>query len=213
MAGKGRRTPLRSSIRKSRILEKARTLFWKKGYQSTTMAEIASACGCRPANIYNYFKSKEHILYAAIDDTTSRTVALVKPLGEDETTSPVELLRTLIKRHFGFLASMKQSVVFITDTGLRELSREHRAAIIALRRTYDEALLRILRRGKESGDFTDIDETIVAYLIPSLMIRSNMWFSPKGRLSADEASEIIFRLVYLGLQSRPAHPAGSRLPY
>lgn len=202
MKGAKTRAGAKSLMRKSRILSKARQLFWQKGYQSTTVAEIASACGCRPANIYNYFESKEHILYAVIDDTTSRTVALVKPLGDDETTSPVELLRTLIKRHFGFLAGMKQSIVFITDTGLRELSKEHRTAIVALRRSYDEALLRILRRGKESGDFTDIDEEIVGNLIPSLMIRSNMWFSPKGKLSADEVGEIIFRLVYLGLKPR-----------
>jgi AcrR family transcriptional regulator len=193
---------LRSLIRKNRVLDKAETLFWQKGYQSTTIVDIANACGCRPANIYNYFKTKEEILYGVIGDITTQTVALVKPFGEDETTSPVELLKSMIKAHFGFLAGMKQSIVFITDTGLKDLSPEHRRNIIELRRGYDETLLKILRRGKESGDFVDIDERIVGYLIPSLIVRSNVWFSPKGRLSVDDVSDVIFRLVYMGIKPR-----------
>ncbi len=195
---------LRSQIRKNRVLDKAETLFWQKGYQSTTIADIADACGCRPGNIYNYFKSKEDILYGVIRDITEQAVALVKPLGEDETTSPVELLRSLIRTHFTFLAGMKQSIVFITDTGLKDLSPEHRRSVVELRKTYDDTLLKILRRGKETGDFADMDERIISYLIPSLIVRSNVWFSPKGRLSADDVSDVIFRLVYLGIKPRRA---------
>ena len=195
---------LRSQIRKNRVLDKAETLFWQKGYQSTTIADIANACGCRPGNIYNYFKSKEDILYGVIRDITEQAVALVKPLGEDETTSPVELLKSLIRTHFTFLAGMKQSIVFITDTGLKDLSPEHRRSVVELRKTYDDTLLKILRRGKQTGDFADMDERIVSYLIPSLIVRSNVWFSPKGRLSADDVSDVIFRLVYLGIKPRRA---------
>ena len=195
---------LRSQIRKNRVLDKAETLFWQKGYQSTTIADIADACGCRPGNIYNYFKSKEDILYGVIRDITEQAVALVKPLGEDETTSPVELLKSLIRTHFTFLAGMKQSIVFITDTGLKDLSPEHRRSVVELRKTYDDTLLKILRRGKQTGDFADMDERIVSYLIPSLIVRSNVWFSPKGRLSADDVSDVIFRLVYLGIKPRRA---------
>ena len=202
MNGLGARRRLRSLTRKSLILDKAETLFWRRGYQSTTIIDIANACGCRPANIYNYFNSKEDILYGVISHITYSAVALVRPLGEDTTTDPAELLRSFIKTHFDFVAGMKQSIVFITDTGLKDLSAEHRRAIIDLRNTYDDALLKILRRAKESGDFADIDERIVSYLVPSLIIRSNVWFSPRGRLSPDEVADIIFQLVYLGIKPR-----------
>jgi AcrR family transcriptional regulator len=202
------RSELRSLIRRSHILDKAQTLFWQEGYQSTTIADIADACGCRPGNIYNYFKSKEDILYSVINDITGQAVELVRPFGEDETTSPVELLKSLIKTHFGFLSSMKRSIVFITDTGLQDLSPEHRRAIIELRKVYDDTLLKILKRGKKSGDFVDIDERILGYLIPSLIVRSNVWFSPKGRLSAEEVSDVIFRLVYFGMRPRSLPPSG-----
>jgi AcrR family transcriptional regulator len=198
----GKRAELQSMIRKSRILDNAETIFWQKGYQSTTIKDIAGACGCRPANIHNYFESKEDNLYGVISDIMSQATALVKPLGEDETTSPTELLRQLIAKHFGFLSGMKQSIVVITDTGLKDLTPAHRQAIIELREVYDNALLKILKRGKATGEFGDIDERVVGYLIPSLIVRSNVWFSPKGRLSVEEVSDIVFQFVYHGIKSR-----------
>lgn len=193
---------MRSSIKKAWILDKAETLFWQKGYQSTSMTDIARACGCRPGNIYNYFKSKEDILYGVIRDITSQMIAQIKPLGEDTTTCPVDLLKRLIKTHFSFLVNMKKSIVLITDTGLKDLTPEHRQDIISLRKVYDETLLSILRRGRESGHFVEMDDRVLSYLIPSLIIRSNIWYSPKGRLTADEIGDLMFNLVYRGLAPR-----------
>ena len=88
------RRQLRSSIRISLILEKAESLFWQKGYNSTSMKDIASACDCKPANIYNFFESKEDILYAVIKDNMTRVLSLLEPLENDDNTSPVEEMVT-----------------------------------------------------------------------------------------------------------------------
>jgi AcrR family transcriptional regulator len=195
------RSEMRSSIKKSWILDKAETLFWQKGYHSTSMKDIASACDCKPANIYNYFKSKEDILYEVIRDITSQTVSLTKPFEEDETTSPAEQLRALIKNHFGLMVDMKKSIVLISDTGIKELSPEHRKSIIELRDTYDRIVSKIIQRGVKSGDFADVDDRIISYFLSSLIVRSNIWFSAKGRLTADQVSDIMFDFVYRGIKA------------
>ena len=193
---------MQSSIKKSWILDKAEMLFWQKGYQSTSMKDIATACDCKPANLYNYFKSKEEVLYEVIKDITSQTVAVVEPFDEDETTSPVEQLKMLIKGHFKLMVDMKRSMVLISDTGLKELSPEHRKDIIRLRNTYDSILRKILRRGIDSGDFADIDDQVIGYFIASMIVRSNIWFSAKGRLSPDQVSDIMFDFVYRGIRAK-----------
>ena len=43
------------------MLDIARKLFWKKGYNAASLRDIADAYGCKPANIYNFFKKKEDI--------------------------------------------------------------------------------------------------------------------------------------------------------
>src|SRR5208283_3419181 len=55
-----------SRDRRKNILESARVLFWKKGYPGTSMVDLANACACKPANLYNYFKTKEEILFEVL---------------------------------------------------------------------------------------------------------------------------------------------------
>ena len=46
------RNGVKPGLQKAKMLETARRLFWEKGYNATSMREIAIAHGCRPANIY-----------------------------------------------------------------------------------------------------------------------------------------------------------------
>jgi AcrR family transcriptional regulator len=199
MLRSSQRKELKSSIKKSWILDKAGVLFWQKGYHSTSMKDIAAACDCKAANIYNYFKGKEDILFEVIKDITERAVNSVSHLEDDETTSPVDQLKSFIDNHLGVLVQMKKSSVLISDTGLQNLTRDHRRIIVELRDTYDRIMTKIIRRGIESGDFTVKDEKVTVYLISSVIIRSTIWFSSKGRLSAEEVSDIMFDFVYKGI--------------
>ena len=201
MLRSGQRKELQSSIKKSWILDKAGMLFWKQGYHGTSMRDIASACDCKAANIYNYFKSKEDILFEVIRDITERAVDSIRHLENDETMNPVEQLRSLIKSHFGVLVQMKQSSVFISDTGLQNLTREHRKAIIELRDIYDNIMLKVIRHGIKSGDFIVKDEKVIVYLISSTIVRSSIWFSPKGRLSAEQVADVMFDFAYRGIKA------------
>ena len=199
MLRSSQRKELKSSIKKSWILDKAGVLFWQKGYHGTSMKDIAAACDCKAANIYNYFKGKEDILFEVIKDITERAVNSVSHLEDDETTSPVDQLKSFIDNHLGVLVQMKKSSVLISDTGLQNLTRDHRRIIVELRDTYDRIMTKIIRRGIESGDFTVKDEKVTVYLISSVIIRSTIWFSSKGRLSAEEVSDIMFDFVYKGI--------------
>ncbi|MBI2850993.1 MAG: TetR/AcrR family transcriptional regulator [Chloroflexi bacterium] len=195
------RRELQSSIRKTRVLDKAGTLFWQKGYHSTSMRDIAEACNFQPANIYHYFESKEDILYDVIKDITEQTVSSIQHLEDDEVTSPEEQLRSLIKSHFGLIVKMKRSSVLISDTGLKDLSPKHRKEIIGLRDKYDGIMRRVIRRGVERGNFVVKDEKVVCFFISSVIMRSNIWFSPNGRLSGDEVGDMMFDFVLRGIKS------------
>jgi AcrR family transcriptional regulator len=46
---------------RARILKEAERLFRHYGYAKTTVADIASACGMSPANVYRFFASKAEI--------------------------------------------------------------------------------------------------------------------------------------------------------
>src|ERR1044072_3789756 len=53
----------KSDLTKERLFKCATTLFAKKGFDSTTMRDIASEAGVAPGATYYYFDSKESIVY------------------------------------------------------------------------------------------------------------------------------------------------------
>ncbi|MDD3653948.1 MAG: TetR/AcrR family transcriptional regulator [Desulfotomaculaceae bacterium] len=202
MAGTRQRNKMQTSIKKSWLLDKAGLLFWQKGYHATSMKDLAKVCSCKPANLYNYFKNKEDILYEVIRNITEQGVSSIRHLEKDEDTNPVDQLRSLIKSHFSLLATMKQSNILLSDTAIKYLSSEHRIEIIKLRDIYDSILCKIIQRGINDGCFAPIDVKVISYLIASLIIRSSIWFSNKGRLSVDEVGEMMFNFVYNGIRER-----------
>ena len=187
-------------IMKSLILEKAGLLFWQKGYNNTSMKDIANACECKPANFYNYFSGKEDILYEVIKDIAEKSVSSIVHLADDEKTNPVEQLRMFIKNHFNLHIHLEQNNVMLSDTGMRHLSIEHREEIVKMRDVYESILRKILQRGKSVGLFAPhIDEKIVSYIIPSMIIRSSIWYTAKGRLSLEQIGDIMINFTLYGI--------------
>ncbi|MDD9301021.1 MAG: TetR/AcrR family transcriptional regulator [Desulfobacter sp.] len=52
--------------RENRIIDMAEPVFFKKGYEGTTIIEIAKASGYNKRSIYLYFKDKEEIFLAVV---------------------------------------------------------------------------------------------------------------------------------------------------
>ncbi|VAX24683.1 Transcriptional regulator, AcrR family [hydrothermal vent metagenome] len=56
----------KGELTKERIVEKAAELAHKRGFEHTTLADIAEAAGVRKGNFYYYFKTKEELGRAVI---------------------------------------------------------------------------------------------------------------------------------------------------
>jgi TetR/AcrR family transcriptional regulator, cholesterol catabolism regulator len=188
------------NLQRDRVLNEAAMIFWRKGYHSTTMKDIAQAYGCQPANIYNFFPQKEAILYEILRSQVEAILASIKHLEDDESTTPTEQLRFFITQHAGYALRRKKTSKLIFDIGLDCLSPARRKKFVALRDTYDRILCKIIRRGIDSGDFQELDEKLAAYGIASMIMRVNIWFSPEGRLSTDDIIEFLCAFALRGLR-------------
>lgn len=56
--------------KKELILRKAAALFAQKGYEVTTMMDVAKACNASKSHLYHYFPAKEDLLYAIVKEHT-----------------------------------------------------------------------------------------------------------------------------------------------
>ncbi len=54
--------------KKRSILNRAAELFGRKGFEVTTMADVAVACGTSKSHLYHYFPAKEDLLFAIVSE-------------------------------------------------------------------------------------------------------------------------------------------------
>ena len=183
------------------MLETARRLFWEKGYNATSMRDIAISYGCRPANIYNFFSDKEEILFEVLREEMEQIIHPIKHLEEDNQSSPIEQLRFVIESHLKVTLSYRRSSGLLFDVALDSLSPAKRKTIIDFRDTYDRIIRKVIRRGIDTGYFPDVDVRLAGFMIASMITRTRIWFHPKKGVSVSELADFISKFALNGLRS------------
>jgi AcrR family transcriptional regulator len=87
------------------ILEEARALFLVKGYEHTSMRNIAEKIGCSPGTLYLYFKEKDEIFYALHQEGFRKLTGMMAPLRFVE--NPFERLKALGRVYMDFALNNK----------------------------------------------------------------------------------------------------------
>ncbi len=80
---------------REQIVVTADDLFYRKGFEATSFADIAKDVGISRGNFYHHFKSKDAILDAVIDLRLSKTEAMLEG-WESEDNSPAERIRAFV---------------------------------------------------------------------------------------------------------------------
>jgi AcrR family transcriptional regulator len=190
-----------NGVRKKKILALARHLFWQNGYSSVSMRDLARAYGCQPANLYNYFKTKESILFEVLLEEMEQIVQPISHLEHEEDGNPVDQLRYIIESHLKVTLSHRRSAKTLFDVALGNLLPANRKVIVSMRDKYDRTIRTVIRRGQEKGLFMPYDEKLVGFMISSMVTRSRIWFHPKKGVTVDELADFIFRFALTGIQS------------
>ena len=130
---------------RQRLIEVARELFAKNGLEATTMNDIAKASGRGRRTLYTYFRHKEEIYYAVIEEE----LALLSEKMEGVTkmhAEPEENIFALIYTH---LSIIRETV--LRNGSLRAEFFRDIWMVEKFRRTFDEKEHRILQLVLQEG--------------------------------------------------------------
>ncbi len=87
------------SIPEEEVLEHALKLFWAKGYDRTSIADLSSAIGLGPSSIYNTFGSKEALFQRALERYVATHACFVQEVvATVEERGAETSIRTLLRR-------------------------------------------------------------------------------------------------------------------
>ena len=100
MAIQKRRVEYRESLRED-ILDAARQLFVKQGYEATSMRAIAAKAGCSPGMLYHYFEDKPAIMARLVRETFWRMRARLIAIRDDK-APPLDRLRRCLRAYIEF---------------------------------------------------------------------------------------------------------------
>ena len=93
------RAKTKGSILPDTILQAATRLFIDKGFDGTSMSDIAEALGVTRTAVYYYYSNKVEILVALTDNITRVAAQLAEEAAQHRHLPPVEALRILVDRH------------------------------------------------------------------------------------------------------------------
>ena len=179
-------------------------LFYKRGFQATTLRDIAAKVGIQVGSLYNHIASKGELLFEIMENVMLDLLEDQRQVAE--TPDVVERMRLLVYHHVKFHGERAEEV-FVGNSELRSLSRAQRARVVALRHEYEQMFMDELQDGIRQGKFLPVDVQVTAYGILAMTTWVAAWYSSRGRLSLEEIAEIYTALVLRGIWN----PAAGRL--
>ena len=159
-------------FKREMILRIATDIFFEKGFQSTTVDEIASAMSVSKAVVYWNFSSKVEVLEEIADRTVTKLSQCVMCIDHDR--SAAENLAEVSFRHSAtILTNQKGVAVYLFER--RHLSAALKRKIRSQRDVFLSSLAKILEMGIRDGEFRVQDPELVAYEIISMTTMSFDW--------------------------------------
>jgi AcrR family transcriptional regulator len=166
------------------ILLVASNLFAAQGYHGTTTREIADAVGIRQPSLFHHFESKAAIMEALLEEDLGRTVIDRERLSRADEPAAIRLYR-YVYREVLHIAFSRYNVAGIYSEEVR--TSPELEPWYTKRRRLHRAIDRIVRDGKSSGEFIDIETSLVRASILGTLERALTGYSG-GKAEFDPAT-------------------------
>jgi AcrR family transcriptional regulator len=196
--------------RQSEILDAAAQVFHDKGYDSTSIQDIADAVGILKGSLYYYITSKEDLLYDIIQEVHRDGLKNLARIAALEGTA-LQKIRAFVVVHFTHNAENLVKVgVFFKD--FRSLGEERRKVIVEERDEYENFLRDLIKAGHRDGTVCrDLEPKLSAITILGMLNWLYQWYRPEGEWSATAIANAYGDFVVAGLSCDPAsHTPGHR---
>jgi TetR/AcrR family transcriptional regulator, cholesterol catabolism regulator len=162
----------------------AAEIMCEKGYEATSMNDIADAVGLTKAGIYHYISGKENLLFEIMSyamDMVDQDV--IHPARE--IADPEERLQTMVERHAKRILEVGGAITIILEE-MYALTPAHRRTIRARKRGYFELVRQTLEELAAEGKLRDVSPTIATFSLFGMVMWISRWYRRDGTLSPQE---------------------------
>lgn len=185
--------------RKESISACAARLFRKRGYQATSMRDIAEAEQIKAASIYNHFKSKQEILSSLLLRMAhhfTQGMRVVRISGAD----PLGQLEQLVRLHVRLTVAHTDAIALIAGEWIH-LEDPHLQEYRGMRDAYEHDFKEILEAGKKAGLIKEVDTDIALFSILSSLRWLYSWYSRNRDYEPGKLAEQMIATLLAGIKA------------
>jgi AcrR family transcriptional regulator len=204
---KAQKKSAQNNERLAEIYRTAAQIILRKGYDATSVNDIANALGMTKAGLYHYISGKKELLFDIMNfglDELDEEVA--NPARE--ITDGASRLRFMISTHAQLVTRGQGAITILVDE-VTALTPAQCRKITRRKREYFDYLRDLLDDLKRDGRLHDVDTTAATFCLLGMINWLSRWFRQDGDLTAEQAAQEIVKIALNGLL-RPETRAAKR---
>lgn len=195
---------------RDRILEAAARLICEKGYDATSIQDIADATGLTKAGLYHHIRSKESLLleiqHYGMDVFEEKVLSQVVSIAD-----PLERLKACMEKNVRLVTDGWSKEVTIILQEHANLTGEARSQMNARKKRYVRFLETSFAEAVRAGQIRPVNPKVAAFSFLGMVLWIYKWFRPEGPLSAEQLAREMQDILFGGLEVKgPPEPAARK---
>jgi AcrR family transcriptional regulator len=173
--------------RRNELIAKSAQLFREKGYDKTTVRDIAAAVGMQAGSWFYHFKTKQDILVAVVEQGMERSLKTIETISV-QPLPPREIFRQMVLAHLNTLLAPNNHFIPVLLYEGRSLDQPARAKIGVLTNRYEVVWDQVIGALYRSGDWlapTKLDRL----LLFGALNWTTQWFRAGAGLTIEELAD------------------------
>jgi TetR/AcrR family transcriptional regulator, cholesterol catabolism regulator len=172
-------------------------LFAEKGYHATSMRDVGNEIGMSKSSMYNYFKSKEEILFHLMNDAMDEALETLQDICRAD-LSPDEKLNAVLDFYARYYAGDQDRLTLLVNES-QSLSEHHQQIIKKKDRDYVGLIGSILNELTKAGRMKAIHPTVATFAFFGMVHYTIKWYNKKGAVSPGELARFFVQIFTKGI--------------
>jgi len=179
------------------VLTAAVRLFNERGYDATSMFDIAESLGITKSSVYHHISGKEQLLQMAMDRALDGLFEAAAEVSDLDLPA-LDRLERLIRRSVLVLAERFEFVTVLLRVRGNTAVEQH---ALVRRRELDALVTKLVKQAQtEDAVRVDVDPATAARLLLGMVNSLTEWYKPRPGGSVDAIADAVTAIAFEGLR-------------
>ncbi|MFT3826479.1 MAG: TetR/AcrR family transcriptional regulator [Chitinophagaceae bacterium] len=188
----------KNGTRKDVIISKAARLFREKGYNATSMRDLAEHVGVEAASLYNHISSKSEILQEICFKVANQFTTHIEDVYASD-MSTIQKIEEILRFHIRQMIDNYEEV-YVNDREWKHLSDPYLSNIQNQRRAYRQRIAQIIEEGIKNNEIKAIDAPTAVLIMLHAVSGIESWHRSKRKIPGSTLEDNMIMILVDGLR-------------